>query len=80
MAAGPSEPIRSIRAADGNEVRIVPVDEVACFQVCDKYLAVVTETDRALERMSLRELARKRGVAATGRRHSGGLATFHSCL
>lgn len=57
VAGGSRETIRFIRVADGNKVRMIPVDDVVCFEASDKYVTVVTETDRALVRMSLRELA-----------------------
>jgi DNA-binding LytR/AlgR family response regulator len=48
-----------IRAAVGNQVRMIPVAEVAFFQAVDKYVNVVTREGEALIRLSLRELLRQ---------------------
>jgi DNA-binding LytR/AlgR family response regulator len=45
-----------IRAAVGNQVRMVPVSEVVYFEAADKYVNVVTADSEVLIRMSLREL------------------------
>lgn len=45
-----------IRAAVGNQVRLIPVDEVLYFEATDKYVNVVTADGEALIRTSLREL------------------------
>lgn len=51
------EPIRLIRAAVGNVVRLIPVSEVICLEAADKYVSVVTAAGEAQVRMPLRELA-----------------------
>ncbi len=50
------EPLRIIRAAVGNTVRMVPVDEVCYFQATDKYTSVVTRDAELLIRTPLKEL------------------------
>jgi DNA-binding LytR/AlgR family response regulator len=50
------ERIKVIRAGVGNTVRMIPVNEVICFEAADKYVNVVTASGQALVRMSLREL------------------------
>jgi DNA-binding LytR/AlgR family response regulator len=45
-----------IRAAVGNTVRLIPVDEVLYFQALDKYVNVATAEGDALIRLSLKEL------------------------
>lgn len=45
-----------IRAAVGNTVRLIPVDEVLYFQALDKYVNVATVEGDALIRLSLRDL------------------------
>jgi len=45
-----------IRAAVGNQVRMIPIDEVIYFEALDKYLNVVTADGEALIRTSLKEL------------------------
>lgn len=52
----PRERIKVIRAGVGNTVRMIPVDDVICFEATEKYVNVVTATGEALVRMSLREL------------------------
>jgi DNA-binding LytR/AlgR family response regulator len=45
-----------IRAAVGNQVRMVPVSEVVYFEAADKYVNVVTADSEVLIRMSLKDL------------------------
>lgn len=45
-----------IRAAVGNQVRMVPVADVVYFEAADKYVNVVTADSEVLIRMSLKEL------------------------
>jgi DNA-binding LytR/AlgR family response regulator len=45
-----------IRAAVGNQIRMVPVAEVLYFEAADKYVNVVTADSEVLIRMSLKEL------------------------
>lgn len=53
----PSEQrMRWITASIGDSVRMLGIEEVLFFQARDKYMRVVTATDEALIRMSLREL------------------------
>lgn len=55
MASG-SEPLKVIRAAVGNTVRMIPVDEVCYFKAADKYTSVVTRDAEVLIRTPLKEL------------------------
>jgi DNA-binding LytR/AlgR family response regulator len=48
--------LTTIRAATGNQVRMIPVVDVAYFQAVDKYVNVVTQESESLIRMSLRDL------------------------
>jgi len=50
------EPLKIIRAAVGNTVRMVPVEEVCYFQAADKYTSVVTRESEMLIRTPLKEL------------------------
>ncbi|MFP5391881.1 MAG: LytR/AlgR family response regulator transcription factor [Gammaproteobacteria bacterium] len=52
----PVEPLRVIRAAVGNQVRMIPIDDVVMFEALDKYVNVVTMDAEALIRVSLKEL------------------------
>ena len=55
-ATAPQERLRMIRAAVGNQIRLIPVDDVVYFEATDKYVNVVTADGEALIRTSLREL------------------------
>ncbi|HVL76004.1 MAG TPA: LytTR family DNA-binding domain-containing protein, partial [Noviherbaspirillum sp.] len=48
--------LRFIRAAIGNQVRMIAVNEVLALQAGDKYVAVITAQGEALIRTSLKEL------------------------
>lgn len=50
------ERLSMIRAAVGNQVRMIPVADVVYFEALDKYVNVVTHDSEALIRMSLKEL------------------------
>ena len=49
-------PLTIIRAAVGNTVRMVGIDEICYFQATDKYVSVVTADAELLIRMSLKDL------------------------
>ncbi|CAG9167118.1 LytR/AlgR family response regulator transcription factor [Cupriavidus pinatubonensis] len=51
--------LRFIKALVGQEVRIIPVDEVIYLEATDKYVNVVSTGGEALIRTSLRELAQQ---------------------
>ncbi|MBN4665986.1 response regulator transcription factor [Pandoraea nosoerga] len=55
-AALPREYLRFVRASVGDEIRIVPVEEVCFFEAADKYVLVATADGDLLIRTSLREL------------------------
>ncbi len=55
QAAAP-ERLSVIRAAVGNVVRMIPVQEVVYFQALDKYVNVATADSEALIRLPLKEL------------------------
>ncbi|PWF42066.1 LytR/AlgR family response regulator transcription factor [Massilia glaciei] len=55
-APAPCARLSMIRAAVGNQVRMIPIGEVVYFEALDKYVNVVTETGQALIRTSLKEL------------------------
>jgi DNA-binding LytR/AlgR family response regulator len=52
----PNEQLTIIRAAIGNQIRMIPVQQVLYFEATDKYINVVTAEHESLIRMSLREL------------------------
>jgi DNA-binding LytR/AlgR family response regulator len=51
-----AERLTMIRAAVGNQIRLIPVDDVVYFEATDKYINVVCPGGEALIRTSLREL------------------------
>ncbi len=55
-AAAQGQYLRFIKALVGQEVRIIPVDEVVYLEATDKYVNVVATSGAALIRTSLREL------------------------
>ncbi|WP_211454647.1 LytR/AlgR family response regulator transcription factor [Collimonas antrihumi] len=50
------EPLTVIRAAVGNQIRMIPISEVIYFEASDKYINVVTADSESLIRTSLKEL------------------------
>ncbi len=56
-APGTPERLAWIRAAVGNQVRLIAVEEVCYFQANDKYTSVFTREGEALIRTALKELA-----------------------
>jgi DNA-binding LytR/AlgR family response regulator len=55
--AGPGDgTLKIIRAAVGNTVRMIPVEEVCYFRAADKYTSVVTRDAEVLIRIALKEL------------------------
>lgn len=51
-----TEKLTMIRAAVGNQIRMIPITDVLYFEATDKYINVVTAEQSSLIRMSLREL------------------------
>jgi DNA-binding LytR/AlgR family response regulator len=56
MPAAMPERLSVIRAAVGNQVKMIPVGDVVYFEALDKYVNVVTQDSEALIRTSLKEL------------------------
>lgn len=54
--AGAGERLTIIRAAVGNQIRMIPVNEVIYLEAADKYVNVVTAEHESLIRTSLKEL------------------------
>ena len=55
-AIAPQERLRTIRAAVGKQVKLIPIDDVVYFEATDKYVNVVTVDSESLIRTSLKEL------------------------
>lgn len=58
-AAARGQYLRFIKALVGQEIRIIPVDEVVYLEATDKYVNVVSTSGEALIRTSLRELTQQ---------------------
>jgi DNA-binding LytR/AlgR family response regulator len=57
LPAEPPQPrLTMIRAAVGNQIRLIPVADVVYFEAVDKYVSVVTTDSEALIRLSLKEV------------------------
>jgi DNA-binding LytR/AlgR family response regulator len=52
----PMEKLTVIRAAVGNQIRMIPVEDVVYFEAADKYVNVVASDGESLIRTSLKEL------------------------
>ena len=63
LASATGERLAWVRAAIGNQVRLIAVEEVCYFQANDKYTSVFTREGEALIRTSLRELAEQLDAA-----------------
>jgi DNA-binding LytR/AlgR family response regulator len=50
------EPLRMIQAGVGHQIRLLPVDEVLCFEAADKYVRVLTQNAELLIRTPLKDL------------------------
>ena len=55
-ASAAAAPLQWIRAAQGDETRLIPIDEVLYFQSKDKYTSVFLEDGECLIRTPLRQL------------------------
>ena len=56
QARSSAEPLTMIRAAVGNQIRMIPINDVIYFEASDKYINVVTADSESLIRTSLKEL------------------------
>lgn len=78
VPAQPEQPRLSIiRAAVGNQVRLIPVSEVVYFEAVDKYVNVVTSEHEALIRVSLRELLPQLDPDVFWQVHRGTIVNSH---
>jgi len=69
--AQPAERLTVIRAAVGNQVRMIPVADVMLFEATDKYVTVVTAEGQSLIRTSVRELLPQLDPAVFWQIHRG---------
>lgn len=52
----PAQRLTMVRAAVGNQVKMIPVEDVVYFEATDKYVTVATKDSEVLIRTSLKEL------------------------
>lgn len=69
--AAPSAPLRVIQASVGSTIRMVPVDEVLCFEAADKYVRVLTVEREYLIRTPLKELQEQLDTTVFWQIHRG---------
>lgn len=69
VAAG--TPLKMISAGVGNQIRLVPIDEVLCFEASDKYVRVLTTDHEYLIRTPLKELLPQLDAHAFWQVHRG---------
>ena len=74
--AGGAPRLTVIRAAVGNQVRLIRVSDVIYFEATDKYVNVVTADSESLIRMSLRELQDQLDPAQFWQIHRGTVAAI----
>ncbi|HEX8955023.1 MAG TPA: LytTR family DNA-binding domain-containing protein [Burkholderiaceae bacterium] len=55
-AAAAAEKLTLIRAGIGNQIKLIPIEEVLYFEATDKYINVITAEGQSLIRTSLKEL------------------------
>lgn len=76
----PANRLSMIRAAVGNQVRMIPVSEVLYFEATDKYVNVVTAESEALIRTSLKELLAQLDETQFWQIHRGTIVNAHCIL
>ncbi len=79
VPAAPSqgEKLSIVRAAVGNQIRMIPVAEVQYFEAADKYVNVVTADSESLIRTSLKELLPQLDPAQFWQIHRGTVVNVH---
>jgi len=70
-SAAPKAPLRVIQASVGNTIRMVPIDEVLCFEAADKYVRVLTAEREYLIRTPLKELQEQLDTTVFWQIHRG---------
>ncbi|WP_211470233.1 LytR/AlgR family response regulator transcription factor [Collimonas humicola] len=74
-----TEPLTVIRAAVGNQIRMIPINEVIYFEASDKYINVVTADSESLIRTSLKELLPQIDSRQFWQVHRGTIVN-HQCI
>lgn len=66
-------PLKVIQVSVGNAIRMVPIEDVLCFEAADKYVRVLTAEREYLIRTPLRELAEQLDAQVFWQIHRGTL-------
>jgi len=74
-----AEPLTMIRAAVGNQIRMIPINEVIYFEATDKYINVVTADSESLIRTSLKDLLQQIDGRQFWQVHRGTVVN-HQCI
>jgi DNA-binding LytR/AlgR family response regulator len=74
-----AEQLTMIRAAVGNQIRMIPISEVIYFEASDKYINVVTADSESLIRTSLKELLPQIDSRQFWQVHRGTIVN-HQCI
>jgi DNA-binding LytR/AlgR family response regulator len=69
--AAPTAPLRVIQAGVGNTIRMVPIDDVLCFEAADKYVRVLTAEREYLIRTPLKDLQEQLDTSVFWQIHRG---------
>lgn len=69
--------LRFIRAAVGNQIRMIPIADVLYFEATDKYVNVVTADSESLIRTSLKELLPQLDAGQFWQIHRGTVVNGH---
>jgi len=69
--AAPAAPLRVIQASVGSTIRMVPIDDVLCFEAADKYVRVLTAEREYLIRTPLKELQEQLDTSVFWQIHRG---------
>lgn len=74
-----AEPLTMIRAAVGNQIRMIPINQVIYFEASDKYINVVTADNESLIRTSLKDLLQQIDSRQFWQVHRGTVVN-HQCI
>lgn len=66
-----AEPLRVIQASVGQQIRLVPIDEVLVFEAADKYVRVLTASEELLIRTPLKDLTAQLDASLFWQVHRG---------
>ena len=80
-APSPAEPLRVIQASVGQQIRLIPIEDVLVFEAADKYVRVLTADAEVLIRTPLKDLLPQLDASVFWQIHRGTVVratTIHS--